>query len=230
MKAEMDPRAYRQEFEASFEAMAGRAYYAFTRKQHVGPVELCEGMPVCISFDFNVHPATGIAGQAHGDEPWIWREAWVPHAGGEATRASAQVIKAHLDKAGWTGPIHIYGDATGQAPKTTGPSDHAVLKEVFPGAVWHINRTNTHVRDRVAAVNARCETMDGRHHLRVDPSCRRLISDFEQVIFADDGQLDQKTNPELTHISDAAGYWIVRQWPVVPLKQVVGVTKIPDWM
>jgi hypothetical protein len=42
--------------------------------------------------------------------------------------------------------------------------------------------------------------------------------------------LDQKTNPLLTHMSSAAGYWIVRDFPIVPLKQVVGVARLPDWM
>lgn len=225
-----DPRTFRQEWEASFEALAGRAYYAFNRATDVGPVDLVPGVPVCISFDFNVHPAVATLGQAHGDEPWFWRQCWVEHAGGEATLAAADQAKAHLAAAGWTGPIRLYGDATGKADKTTGPSDHAVIRAAFPHAEWRIPRGNPHIKDRIAAVNARCQTTDGRRHLRVDPSCTRLIADFEQVVFDKNGELDQKTNPLLTHISSAAGYWIVRDFPTVALKQVVGVTRLPDWI
>lgn len=225
-----DPRTFRQEWEASFEALAGRAYYAFDRRKHVGAVELQSGLPVCVSFDFNVHPATAVIGQAHGDEPWIWREVWKPLAGGEATRASATAARDLLAQVGWTGQIRLYGDATGTSAKTTGPSDHAVLKEVFPSATWCLPHSNPHVRDRVAAVNARFETMDGRSHFRVDPSCKRLIADFEQVIFAENGELDQKTNKELTHISDAAGYWIVRDFPVVKPVVAIGAERIERWM
>jgi hypothetical protein len=225
-----DSRTFRQEWEASFESLAGRAYYAFDRKKHVGPVELETGLPVCVSFDFNVHPATAIIGQAHGDEPWIWREVWKPFAGGEATRSSARGARELLDRANYHGPIRIYGDATGQSAKTTGPSDHAVLKDVFPGATWCIPNDNPHMRDRVAAVNARCETMDGRSHFRVDPSCKKLIGDLDQVIFAKNGDLDQKTNEELTHISDALGYWIVRDFPIVQRPVTVGAMWAERWL
>ena len=230
MKAEMDPRAYRQEFEASFEAMAGRAYYAFERKKHVTRVELDPAAPVCIAFDFNIHPATAVLGQGFGEEARVWREVWIPMAGGESTRAAALRAHWHLAQVGWKGPIRLYGDPAGKAPKTTGPSDHQVIKEVFPSASWMISRAAPHVRDRVAAVNARCETMDGRRHFMVDPTCSHLITDLEQVIFDEDGNLDKDSNAELTHISDALGYWIQREWPPVPFKQQVGTTRLPDWM
>jgi hypothetical protein len=230
MRAEMDPRAYRQEFEASFEAMAGRAYYAFDRKKHVAPVQLVSGVPVCITFDFNINPATAVIGQGIGQDARVWREVWVTHAGGEATRAAAQKAKSHLALAGWTGEVRIYGDAAGSSPKTTGPSDHAILRDVFGGASWHIKPANPHVRDRVAAVNARCETMDGRQHFTVDPSCVHLIADLEQVIFEDTGDLDKKSNPMLTHVSDALGYWVHRDWPVKHVTQSVGRARVERWL
>lgn len=213
-KTEMDPRSYRQEFEASFESLSGRAYYAFSRIEHVRPVVLQAGVPVAVSFDFNINPATATIGQGIGDETRFWREVWVSHAGGEATRAAATAVKDKLKEAKWQGAIRIYGDPSGKSAKTTGPSDHAILRESFPGATWCIPHAAPHVRDRVAAVNARCETMDGKRHLVVDPSCVHLISDLEQVIFKDNGDLDKTTNPMLTHISDAGGYWVHQVWPV----------------
>ena len=86
---------------------------------------------------------------------------------------------------------------------------------MFPFASWRVPKANPHVRDRVAAVNGRCETMDGRRHLVVDPACEHLIADLEQVVFADNGELDKKTNPMLTHISDAFAYGIHQEWPPV---------------
>ena len=208
-----DPRTFRQEYEASFESITGRAYYAFDRTVHVKPVQLQRGVPVSLSFDFNVQPATCTIGQKVKDEARVYREVFLTHRGGEATKASALAAKAHLEQSGWKGEIRIHGDATGRSAKTTGPSDHAVLREVFPYAVWCIPTENPHVRDRVNAVNTRCQTMDGASHLIVDPQCSKLIGDLEQVTFADNGDLDQKTNPLLTHISDALGYWIAWEWP-----------------
>lgn len=214
-KADMDERTFRQEYEASFEAMAGRIYYAFSRQLDVRPVTLEPSLPVCISFDFNVNPATAVIGQARQDECRVWREVFVTHAGGEATAACALAAQRLLKDAGWHGAIRLYADASGVSAKTTGPSDHAAVRQVFPAASWHVPRGNPHVRDRYASVNSRAQTTDGARHLTVDPLCRHLIADLEQVIFADNGEADKKSNPMLTHISDAFGYWVVREWPVV---------------
>jgi len=221
-RQQLDRRTFAQEFEASFEAMAGRAYYAFARALHVAPVELQPQVPLCVSFDFNVQPATAVLCQIVGDEVQVWREVYVNHAGGEATRASARAARGLIEQAGWTGLVEIYGDPAGTARKTTGPSDHAVVYEVFPTAARRIKGRAPHVRDRVSAVNGRFETTDGRTHAVVDPSCVHLIADLEQVTFSDTGDLD-KSNPMLTHVSDALGYLVEARWParkVVPLVNV----------
>jgi hypothetical protein len=218
----MDPRTFRQEYEASFEALSGRIYYAFTRDGNVRPVTLDKHASVSVSFDFNINPATAVIGQVQGDRTKVWREVFLTHLGGEATVAAARQVKRLLREAGHAGPARIYGDSTGQAGKTTGPSDHAVLRAEFPGADWRIPRAQPVPRDRFAAVNARCATQAGTHHLDVDPSCVHVISDLEQVIYNDKGVEDQKSNPMLTHVAAALGYWIVREWPVVQRKVTVG--------
>lgn len=215
MQAQMDPRAYKQEFEASFEALSGRAYYAFSRANNVAAATLDPRAPVCLFFDFNINPATAGIGQRQGDRAVVYREVKIRHAGGEATRATARRVKELLDEAGHQGGVRIYGDATGQAAKTTGPADHAVLREVFPGAAWCIPHGNPHEKDRVSAVNAVCESAEGLHRLAVDPSCVGLIADLEQVIFDDSGKLDKESNRELSHLSDGVGYWLVRDFPPV---------------
>jgi hypothetical protein len=231
MQGEMDPRAYRQEFEASFEALAGRAYYGFVRTIHAAaPVALEYALPACVAFDFNVNPATAVIWQYRNQDAWVWREVYITHAGGEATEASAAGARDLLRNAGFNGEVRLYGDAAGKAAKTTGPSDHAVIKQVFPNARWCVPHAAPHVKDRVRSVNARLQTMDGAHHLRIDPSCRHLISDLEQVIFLDNGELDKKSNPMLTHISDALGYGIHREFPVVKPAVTVGSMVAERWM
>jgi hypothetical protein len=225
-----DPRTFRQEWEASFEALKGRAYYAFNRSTHVRPVELIRGLPACVMFDFNINPATATVGQFQGEEVRAWREVWITDAGGEATRAAATAARQLLRDIGWIGEIRVYGDATGRAGKTTGPSDHEVLKDVFPGATWCIPKAQPHVKDRVAAVNSRFETMDGRHHAVIDPACKRLIADCEQVVFSDNGELDQRSNPQLTHSSSGWGYFVHREFPPVPkLKAVATIRADTSW-
>jgi terminase large subunit-like protein len=211
----MDPRSFRQEWEASFEALSGRVYYAFKRQVHMKSVTLEPTLPVCVAFDFNVNPCTAVIGQPFRDECRVWREVFLKDYGGEATSATALKAKQLLREAGWRGAVRLYGDASGKAAKTTGPSDHAAIQASFPGSSFYVPAANPHVKDRIKAVNARCETTDGKSHMVIDPSCTHLISDLEQVIFAENGELDKKSNPMLTHISDALGYWVHQDWPPV---------------
>lgn len=216
MKAQMDPRSYRQEFEASFETVSGRAYYAFTRAANVGDVELSRLHPVCITFDFNVNPATAVLWQRVRDEARVWKEVWIEHAGGEATQAAAGQARQFLTEAGWRGSIRLYGDPAGKAAKTTGPSDHAVIQKLFPFAEWCIPPAAPHIKDRVAAVNSRCKTADGKSHLIVDRGCTHLVNDLEQVtmpMLTDPSE--KRKNPMLTHISDAFSYAMHFEWPPV---------------
>jgi hypothetical protein len=216
-KATTDERTYRQEWEASFEALAGRAYYAFERALHyyLGGVPVDRFVPMCVSFDFNVNPATAILGQKVGNEARVWREVFLVNRGGEATRAAALAAKALLTDIGWKGPIRIYGDASGRAKKTTGPADHAVLREVFPGAHWRIPDENPHVRDRIAAVNSRLKTIDGKIHMVIDPTCEHLMTDFDRVTMKNTGELDEGPDKMLGHITAALGYWLARDFPAV---------------
>jgi len=170
---------------------------------------------VRIAFDFNINPATAVIGVVRGETACVWREVYLSHLGGEATRSCAQTVKAHLTSAGHIGGVRIYGDSTGRAGKTTGPSDHQVLRDEFPRAAWEIPVDQPHVKDRIAAVNSRMETSTGLRRCLVDPSCVRLIADLEQVRFNDKGEIEKGENPLLTHVSDAFGYWMAREFPAI---------------
>lgn len=223
-RAETDPRTFRQEWEASFEALAGRVYWAFERAAHVGRAELRRDLPVAIAFDFNYNPATAVIGQKVGHQAVVLHEVFLPFRGGEATIASATACKDWLSAQGFNGEVRLYGDSTGTNTKTTGPSDHQVLKDTFPRATWCIPTHQPNPRDRHAAVNGRCITADGQRHLVIDRSCVHLASDLERVIYAKNGDVDQKSDANLTHISDAFGYWVHREWP--PVAKSAGVATI----
>lgn len=215
-RLQMDTRSFKQEYEASFENMSGRAYYEFSRTDHVREsIEPRREVPMCISFDFNVHPATAVLWQKVGGECLVWREVYVLHAGGEATKASAAEAKAHLDRIGWTGEVRLYGDPAGKSAKTTGPSDHQVIKDTFRGAAWCIPRESPHIKDRVDAMNTRMRA-GGVVNFYVDASCKEVIMDLEQVtmpMLTD--ATEKRKNPMRTHVSDALGYGVHFEWPVV---------------
>ncbi len=227
-RRDMDERTFRQEYEASFESLTGRVYYAFERSGNVKPVTLDINAPVALFFDFNINPATGGIGQVQGGRPVVWREVFLRFRGGDATISVVQELKRLLREAGHQGDVFVYGDSTGKAGKTTGPSDHQVLKDAFGMAGWRIPTEQPHVKDRIAAVNSQCCTGAGWRRLVIDPSCRELIADLEQVQYDEHGQIEKGSSEDerkRTHISDALGYWLVREFPVVTPKVSVGTMR-----
>jgi hypothetical protein len=78
---------------------------------------------------------------------------------------------------------------------------------------------NPPVKDRINCVNAVLRNYVGQHRLQIDPRCKQLIKDFEQVCWKADphgnplAELD-KSDPLRTHASDAAGYFLVREFPM----------------
>ena len=68
-------------------------------------------------------------------------------------------------------------------------------------------------------MNALLRNHAGQHRLLVNPSCKHLIKDFEQVCWKADPHgnpltdLD-KSDHMRTHVSDAVGYLVAREFPM----------------
>jgi hypothetical protein len=86
-------------------------------------------------------------------------------------------------------------------------------------ATFRIPSANPPVKDRVNCVNARMRNHAGQYRLMVNPCCKDLIKDFEQVCWKTDPhgnplvELDH-SDPIRTHVSDALGYMIAREFPM----------------
>jgi hypothetical protein len=78
------------------------------------------------------------------------------------------------------------------------------------------------VRDRINCVNSRLRNTLEENRLFIDPCCRELVKDLEQVAWATDStgsvlpELD-KSDRARTHSSDALGYYIAQLFPLKPL-------------
>lgn len=178
----------------------GSAYYSFDREAHVKEVDASfkQGQ-LCIGCDFNVQPMTAVIGYYINKTFYVMSEAFLENS-------DTFKMSSHLIKSGHRG-ANIYPDSTGSNRKTSGISDHTILKN---DGFNIVQTRNPLVIDRVNNVNRLLR--EGR--IIIDPSCRKLINDLEKVSWKD-GSLDQKTDKMLTHISDALGYWC---WSIDPLK------------
>lgn len=223
---EMDERVYRQEFEASFEgAGEARAYPEFAREGNVAACEFRRGVPLVWSLDFNVNPMCAVLAQRDGDVVHVLDEVILENAN---TPMACEALLAKTEAWRRWGPIevHVYGDASGYQRRTAGvDTDWGLIREFFAG--WRgtflpeirAARSNPAVRDRVNVMNSRLCNRLGERRLLVDPRCRELIRDLEQVrwVVEKNGQVGReldKADRKRTHVSDGLGYYLAKAFPV----------------
>ena len=188
----LDEKAIKQELEGEFISRTGdNAYYVFDRFKHVKEVPY-DGSSAFIGCDFNVDPLVAVVAKYSGGVFYVFDEVFL--SGGSDTYHMAATLKER----GY-GHCRIIADSTYSNRKTSGKSDKAILQNA---GFECLPVRNPYVRDRVVNVNR----ILGQRRLIIDPKCKKLIRDLEQVVFQPNGDLDQKTDRSLTHISDALGY------------------------
>lgn len=174
------------------EASEGQVYYSFQREINVHTFEKQYAIgTLMIGMDFNVDPMTAVVGYYQNKRFYVMDEIFLNNS--DTPKMCAELIKR-----GYKGG-RVFPDSTGKNRKTSGRTDFQILKE--DGFTIHDTR-NPFVRDRVNNLNRLLR--DGR--IIIDPKCKKLIKDLEQVVW-DGDDLDKKSDTELTHISDALGYW-----------------------
>ena len=227
---EMDERTYRQEFQATFETLgSGRVYYAFEREGNVKPIKFNPRLPLYWTLDFNVNPMCSLLVQKQGEDLMVLDELVLPDSNSwKVCEEFIERIRKLPDDTPRPMNLYLYGDSTGQGRSTTSSrTDWQIVRE-FCGRYADAFRTalrvpsvNPPVRDRVNTVNARLQNYLGERHLFIDPRCKTLIKDLERVTWRQDphgnmlSDLD-KSDPMLTHASDALGYLIHYEFPMQP--------------
>ncbi len=229
---EFDPDTYRQELEAEFTGtVRNRVYYAFDSATHVQPVSFDPYHPIVWSIDFNVNPMCMLLMQRIREDVYVFDEI-VLQPDANTLRACQAVIERieplynHVPTHHLPLELHIYGDSSGHQRRTSGATtDWSLIREFFTQWRSRYNfsiRTTTinpAVRDRVNCVNSRLLSHHGEARLFIDPKCRELLLDLEQVAWSLDpsGQTTSeidKSNRARTHSSDALGYFISQAFPL----------------
>jgi hypothetical protein len=208
----MDTRAFRQEYQASFETFEGRVLYAFSRVGNCRPCAYDPALPVEIGMDFNINPMSAVVLQPHGEEDWLVGEVILRTSN---TDEMVTEIKRRYARAGGVGHITIYPDPAGAQRRTSaqGRTDISILR----AAGFQVVAMSSHplVRDRTNTTNARFQTADGTRRLFVDPSCKVAIEAFERHVYKDGtSEPDKATGHD--HPCDGLGYWAFGKYDYKP--------------
>lgn len=228
-RRELDELTFAQEYLASFVNFEGRAYYPFLRETHTAPLHALYNprAPLAFCFDFNVDPGVaavcqevtlpnGLTGTAVIGEVYIPRNSNTP----------AVCRKLVSDWGTHRGPVVCYGDASGGSrgsAKVAGSDWDLIKAEMrkapFAAQVsYRVPSANGPERARVNAMNSRLKSDSGEVRLMVDPQkAPHVVRDLEGVCLLKGGagEIDKKGTPDLTHISDALGYYVVGEFPIV---------------
>ena len=211
LESSYDPKFYRQEVLGEYlNSRADRVYHCFNRDVHVTKKRYDSTKPLLWSLDFNVAPMSSVVlQQQDGDRLMVLDEIVLERATtAEACLEFENRYRHHR------GPLEICGDASGRNMQTSGTNDYAMLQSAlyqagFRNVKIRVPAKNPAVLERVNKVNAMLINALGEVRLEIDPRCKELIKDFEQVLFkADSGVIDKLSDPKRTHASDALGYAI----------------------
>lgn len=227
---DLDERTFRQEFLGSFINLGvGRAYYAFDRGENVSKVAYSPSFSLSWALDFNVNPLCSVLLQARGGKLLVLEEMILPDSN---TWSACEEFLVRTQKwyHGFQLNIDVYGDATAdQRRSSASRTDWQIVKDFFgryPDRYrvrFQVPSANPPVKDRVNCVNAALRNHAGQRRMLIDPDCKCLIKDFEQVSWKTDpngnslAELD-KSHPMRTHVSDAVGYYIAREFPMRPVR------------
>jgi hypothetical protein len=177
--------------------------------KHLKELKVDPMAPLLWALDFNVDPMSSIVAQKFRGEIHVLDEIVIRHA--TTANACEEFMKRFPRQ---QGEVHVYGDASGSAEQTTGSSDFAMVREYFGihsqvPVYYRVPKANPPVRERVNVMNGQFYSAAGIVRAYVDPKCKELIKDLEQVSYkAESMQIDKDRDRARTHLSDALGYLI----------------------
>ncbi|MBL8237087.1 MAG: phage terminase large subunit [Bryobacterales bacterium] len=225
LKRSYDERFYQQEVLGQYlNVTAGRAYDAFDRLENVREQEYDPRQPLLWALDFNVNPMSSVIAQMDGDRIRVLDEIVLNRVTTE--EACMEFVRRYPNAQ----RIIIYGDASGSRMQTTGSSDYSMMRRFFNqncmnNVEYRVPKTNPAVRDRLDIMNGSLRNASGERRLLIDPRCKELIVDLEQVVLLEGTMIIDKTkDPRRTHLSDALGYLV---WQEQRYRQPIGYQNRP---
>ena len=188
----------------------GNTYGGFTREGNIRECRYDRTKPIHCAWDFNILPQCVCIVQESSNHPHIQvidEIALDGDGGGDVlTDRMCRVIKERYPNAKY----YAYPDATGSSKHSSSRfSDIEYIRK--NGFMVHVRHINPLVINRVNSMNNNL----AKGNIVIDPKCKGLIRDLEQVVNKQGTRDIDKSNKTLTHLSDALGYYTDFKWPAV---------------
>jgi len=184
------------------------AYYSFSRENLIDEYKQHNG-EIFIGMDFNIDPMTCVIAQMNKDKLIVFDELYLKNCNTE--RMCEKIKELYPDR-----DIVVCPDMTGIKRTTSATVGYTDIKILQKHGFRIKGKRNPFVRDRLNTVNNALS----KNNVVILDTLTRLIRDLEQVVLTEYGEID-KSNMDLTHISDAFGYLVFKQLPYTSNKWVI---------
>lgn len=217
-----DAKFAQQELMGEFVLFQGAVYYTFSRTHNAGDLafQLANynpDLPICLCCDFNVDPMAWVLAQVHYRSDKLKEIRFIDeiYVRNSNTVECCDVFKERYPN--HNAGLILYGDASGRARHTdSNVTNWKIIEDELGryGITKRVPPSNPAERDRVNAVNGMICNSKGLRRVQVNPKkCPKLIRDLEQVGFKEGTtKIDKERDYTLTHPSDAAGYFIEKEF------------------
>lgn len=198
-----------------------QCYGRFSDRNIDDALELRDGLPLHMAWDFNVRPGMHCILGQH----WLDRDEIIAydelHGPGWDVRHTMEQFErwwTSHDGSKRFGEVHIFGDVSGRSrTQTTSEScyDLIVAKLRSMGVAYRIRVPSgaPSVRDSVDDFNEALLDIGGKPHYRLRRSCRKLLRDLREL-GTDEHGLPDKSDMDMSHASDAERYRVTRLRPI----------------
>lgn len=230
IKDTTDPMTYRIEYEASFEGLGGKVFYAFKPEHYPygnldRSIRYDPNIPITLAFDFNVNPMTALLGHvktnAEGFQEWLLFKGYFLKSSN-----TEQLVRRILDEHSATFTFNLTPCQSSIARQTSQEitadgykTDLIIIKRVMKeyGKNLQVFKRNKNppIHKRVSALNM----MLAHRRLRFNPNdigLKEFQKDLEFLSYKEGTSAIDESDKMRNHISAGGGYLCDKHWRVGP--------------
>lgn len=222
-RRQLDPRAFRQEYEASFETASGRVYADYGNDNHTTRIFDPE-LPIIWTHDFNFTPLSSAICQIAQGVVYVVDEIILESA--TAANTAANFIDKYAGHEQQI--IKIYGDASGHAGEKHGvASDFMIIKEAlvkagFANVQMKMPRANPSIKDGQNSLRAKILNAAREVTFFVNPvKAKHTDKGLKTVQLKEGSTFDEKDSP-YQHVTTALRYFTNVEFPIVKVSATQG--------
>ncbi len=206
-RKDLDPKTFRQEYEATWETYSGIIYYGFNMEHNVKHFAVPEDVTTYhIGMDFNLDPMSAVVSYIKDNIVYVFDEIQI--WGSNTQEMVDEIHNRYKNK-----KIVVYPDPASRQRRTSagGKTDLSILMNA--GFVCKVPNSHMAVRDRINSMNSKLCSSAGIRTVIFHPRTKNMLNSVSKQCYKEGTSLPDKTQG-LDHMNDAISYMVSFLYPV----------------